>query len=275
MIADAVGEVDWQRVLEAWLLQSGCRAAGSTKLSGRRGDVSPGPAAPPDESDEDELSPLEVLRGEVEDRFAAEGWTPCHAAAADFDGRFVVFPGASGTGKSTLSVLLALRGHAVADELVLLREAGGDVEAVVPPLPLTVTEETFRRLPEAAPWRAGQEHPPDGKVIVKPPALFGRPGRVAAVVLLGQRGKQACKVSLARAPRQEVAKVLLANVVHYSGGGAEYAGARRRTWATLCALLDRAPTYALRGDLLSDGGARVDLMGDLMADSIENVVRGG
>lgn len=268
MIADAVGQVKWQRAVEAWLLRSGCRPVGSTKLAGRRGDVSPGPDAPPCEPDEDELSPLGVLRGRAEDHFATEGWTTCHAAAADFDGRLAVFPGASGTGKSTLSVLLALRGHPVADELVLLREAGGDVEAVVPPLPLSVTEETFRRLPEVAPWRAGQEHPPDGKVIVEPPApFFDRSGRVGAVILLERRVEPTREVTLARAPRREVARALLANIVHYSGGGAEYAGARKRAWKTLCALLDRAPTFALRGDLLSDGGA--------MVDSIENVMRGG
>lgn len=255
VIAEAVNKAGWQRTVEAWLLRSGCR------------DVPPDPDAPPCEPDEDQLSPLEALRSRAEGCLTAEGWTACHAASAEIDGRLAVFPGASGTGKSTLSVLLALRGHAVADELVLLREAGGDVEAVVPPLPLSVTEETFRHLPEVAPWRLGQEYPPHGKIILKPPALFGRTVRVAAVVLLKRPGKSTCEATLARAPRREAAKALLANVVHYSGGGAEYAGARRRAWATLCALLDRAPTFALRGDLLSDGGA--------MADLIEEAVRGG
>jgi hypothetical protein len=258
VIAGVLGEVDWQWALQAWLHGSGC------------GDVSPGPNAPPCEPDEDELSPLEALRGRAENHFAADGWTPCHAAAADFDGRLVLFPGASGTGKSTLSVVLALRGHAVADELVLLREVGGDVEAVVPPLPLSVTEETFHRLSETAPWLLGQEYPPDGKIILKPPTpLHACPdGRcVAAVILLERQAEPKCGASLEHAPRPAAAKALLANIVHYSGGGAEYAGARKRAWEILCALLDRTPTYTLRGDLLSDGGA--------MVDSIEEVLRGG
>ena len=196
------------------------------------------------------LSPVEVLKERAVDLFAAEGWTPCHAAAAEIDGRLVVFPGASGVGKSTLAVLLALRGHAVADDLVFLREVAGSVEAAVPPVPLSMSEEALRALPAAASWRLPRSGPPGGKILLKPPALLARVGEVAAVVLL-RRGAARAGISLRPAARGEAARLLLKNIARHSGGGSEYAARRRRTWETFCALLDRVPAFVFCGDLLS------------------------
>lgn len=222
--------------------------------------------------DEEGLDGLSRLRGELVDRFAERGWTPCHAAAVGRDGRLVIFPGASGSGKSTLALLLACRGYAVADELVFLRAVAGGIEAMVPPLPLSLPEGVLRHLPEAASWRLGPgEFPngresPGGKVILKPPALLAGAARAAAIVLLhGNRVGE--EFSLRDVPRAEAAKALFENIARFSGGGPEYAPMRRRVWRTFCALLDHVPIHALHGDVLSN--ARV------VPDRIERLLGGG
>ena len=218
------------------------------------------------EAPETALSWLERLKREAVDFSIREGWTVCHAAAAKVDGRLVVFPGAAGSGKSTLAVVLALRGYAVADELVLLRGSGDGVEALAPPLPLSVEERVFRRLPRAAPWRFGPRELPSGKVLLKPPASLAGLEKVAAVVFLRRDGARSGR-SLRRASRREAARVLLENIVRQCNGGPRYVAPRRRAWETFCALLDRTPSYVLRGDFLSEG--------DAVADLVEGVLEGG
>ena len=223
--------------------------------------------------DEEELDGLSRLRVELVDRFAPRGWTPCHAAAAaGRDGRLVVLPGASGSGKSTVAVLLACHGYAVADELVFLRAVAGGIEAMVPPLPLSLPEEALHGFPEAASWRLGPgESPngkesPGGKVLLKPPALLAGAGRVAAIVLLERNGAWE-EISLRDVPRAEASKALFENIARFSGGGPEYAAMRRRVWRTFCALLDHVPIRALRGDVLSNARA--------VPDRIEEALGGG
>ena len=208
------------------------------------------------------LASLEHLRREAVKLSVREGWTACHAAAAKVGGRLVIFPGAAGSGKSTLSVVLARRGHAVADELVLLR----GVEALVPPMPLSVPEGILRHLPPAALWRVGPDELPNGKALLRPPVPLAGMGRVAAIILLRRDGSRG-EVSLRAASRYEVARGLLENIVRHSNGGPGYAAQRRRVWKTFCALLDKSPSYVLCGDLLSDG--------DAAAGRVERILEGG
>ena len=207
---------------------------------------------------EEALASLERLRREAVNFSVREGWTTCHAAAARVGGRLVIFPGAAGSGKSTLAVVLARRGHAVADELVLLR----GVEALVPQLPLSVSEEALRRLAPAASWRLEPGELPDGKVLLRPPVPLAGAGRVRAVVLLRRGG-----LSLRAASRYEVARGLLENIVRYSNGGPGYAAQRRGVWRTFCTLLDKSPSYVLCGEFLSDT--------DAAADRVERILEGG
>lgn len=208
------------------------------------------------------LTWLERLRREAVVLSVREGWTACHAAAAECHGRLVIFPGAAGSGKSTLAVVLALRGYAVGDELVLLR----GFEAFVPPLPLSVPERTLHRLPQANPWRLVPGELPNGKALLRAPVPLAGAGRVAAVVLLRRDGSRG-EVSLRVATRYEMARGLLGNILRHSNGGPEYATQRRRVWKTFCTLLDGSPSYVLCGDFLSNTEAA--------AERVERVLEGG
>ncbi len=217
------------------------------------------------EAPEAALAWLEQIRREAVGFSIRERWTVCHAAAAKINGRLVVFPGAAGSGKSTLAAVLAGRGHAVVDEIVLLRDSCGSVEALAPPLPLSVPEEVLRRFPRAASWRFGPKELPSGKVLLRPPALLSGVQEVAAVVLLRRNGARE-ESSLQPASRRLAALTLLENIIRYANGGPKYASLRRRAWGTFCALLDAVPAYMLRGNFLSNGAA---------ADKVERVLEGG
>jgi len=198
---------------------------------------------------------LRELRCAAVEHFARKGWVACHAAAFG-DGRVALVPGASGSGKSTLAVTLAREGLAVSDELVFLREEGGCVVATAAPLPLSVSADTLARLSFAEAWRTGPcvRNGDEEKALLLPPRPLRGTHEVAAVVI---RRSHVCgrPASLVKADARAAALGLLGSTYRFLHAGPGFAGARRRAWRVVTALVDGVPTYSLEGDLLAGGEA--------------------
>ncbi|MBM4236859.1 MAG: hypothetical protein FJ151_00025 [Euryarchaeota archaeon] len=87
-----------------------------------------------------------VLKPVLLRTLAPKGWGMMHAAAASIGRSIVVFPGASGTGKTSLLLELLLRGaDFVAGNNVLVGKCG---EIVAYPRPIILEERHFRLYPE-------------------------------------------------------------------------------------------------------------------------------
>jgi hypothetical protein len=80
---------------------------------------------------------------------ASRGLSIIHAAALERKGRVVLFPGASGSGKTTCCVSLIRAGYrCLSDDKPFLRENGNGIEVLAFPERIDVTERTISFFPE-------------------------------------------------------------------------------------------------------------------------------
>jgi hypothetical protein len=87
---------------------------------------------------------------------------------------------------------------------------------------------------------------------------------LAAVVLLeGGRGG----VSLVTPGGARAARILMANLLRATGVGETSTDERARAWLTYCAVLDRVPVRALRGDVSADAAGAADAI-ERMAEEV-------
>jgi hypothetical protein len=107
---------------------------------------------------------------------AAPGWL-LHAAAFDVKGRALVFCGASGAGKTTLTLALAARGFRLLTEEVVLVDTTGTVRGL--PRPIHVPAESPQRARIPASWaqlpypiRGRDGRPRENVLVVPPPEAF-------------------------------------------------------------------------------------------------------
>jgi hypothetical protein len=107
---------------------------------------------------------------------AAPGWL-LHAAALDVKGRALVFCGASGAGKTTLTLTLAARGHRLLTEEVVLVDKAGIVRGLPRPIHVPADSPQRARIPKGwaqlpYPIRGRDGRPRENVLVVPPPYAF-------------------------------------------------------------------------------------------------------
>ncbi|TDD98948.1 hypothetical protein [Jiangella asiatica] len=145
-----------------------------------------------------------------------------HAGAVALDGRAVLFPGASGTGKSTTVAACVRRGLGyLSDEMVALDLRTGAVEGWARPVMLTPWAIRTMGLPGSRPDEG------DGKAAVPCDALGGAvvAGAVPVAHVVGLR-RGGAETTLTPMPAGEVlAQLLAASFNHYRHGAAAWEAA--------------------------------------------------
>lgn len=150
-----------------------------------------------------------------------------HAGAVALDGRAVLFPGESGTGKSTTVAACVRRGLGyLSDEMVALDLRSGEVEGWSRPLMLTSWAVGAVGLPGARP--DGRDGIGDGGKAAVPCESLGGvvvPGTVPVGHVVGLR-RGSAETALTPMPAGEVlTQVLAASFNHYRHGAAAWEAA--------------------------------------------------
>jgi hypothetical protein len=193
-----------------------------------------------------DLSVLQRVRGAFVDHFVPLGWVPFHAAAVEVDRGLALVPGPSGSGKSTFAARCAALGCLAADELVLLACGERGVEALVPPLPISLGASDAAGLEGQRGWTRCGECGLEAKDMLMPDRVLAGRFDVQAVVLL-ERGGAAPARPTRTHPGAALGR-LVGSMARFGSCAGPATELRRRAWRVVTALVDTVASYRLHGD---------------------------